>query len=197
MHARKKTFNDLRLSIPENVYGPREDSYLLARALENEWNVERALDLGTGSGIMGLTLALNKAKRIVVADVAGEALRIARENFKRNGFRRGISFVQSDLFAKIKGKFDLIAFNPPYVPSENIKWLDTDGGKRGREVLDRFLHQFPVHLKARGKCYFVQSSLNGLAKTKKMLREQGLSCEVVAREKMAFEELFVIKAYWQ
>lgn len=193
MHAQKKSLNDLRILGSENVYAPREDSFLLAHALENERNAERALDLGTGSGVIGLQLALNGAKNITVADVAGEALILAQKNFRRNGFRRKISFVESDLFDKIQGTFDLIAFNPPYVPSNGIKWLDTDGGRKGREVLDTFLHDFPRHLKATGHCYFIQSSLNGMEKTKKILRTQGFACEIIAREKAAFEELFVLK----
>ena len=89
-----KNVLELKIETPEHVYAPREDSFLLARALENERNVGSALDLGTGSGFIGLTLVLLKAKKLSVVDVAGESLKTAQENFRRNGVRQKISFVQ-------------------------------------------------------------------------------------------------------
>ncbi len=91
-------------------------------------------------------------------------------------------------------KFGLIIFNPPYVASgSKAKYADLDGRKKGRAVLDRFLRGMLPHLEKGGKCFFLQSSLNGESKTKKLLRELGLKAGIVARKRLFFEELLVFK----
>ena len=105
-------------------------------------------------------------------------------------------FIVSALFSNIEGKFGLIAFNPPYVPSDKLKYPETDGGKKGRIVIDRFLNEFPAHLGEKGKCYFLQSSLNGINETEKSLEGRGLEVEIVSRKKLFFEELVVFKVFY-
>ena len=86
-----------------------------------------------------------------------------------------------------------MVFNPPYVPSETIKWVEVDGGRNGREIIDAFLGALPVHLTRNGVCFLLQTSLNSLFLTRKKCAEKGLKTYVVAREKLAFEELQIVK----
>ncbi|MDO8634178.1 MAG: methyltransferase [archaeon] len=175
----------------KGVYSPREDSFLLAKALP-EFSGKTILDIGCGTGVQGITALLNGAKKAVFADKNPLALECTKKNLEKLGLRGEL--VKSDLFENIHEKFDAIIFNPPYVPSEKTVYLDVDGGKNGREVLDRFIEGFPTRLKEKGECFFLQSSLNGLEKTGSLLSKKKISAQIIAREKLFFEELVVFKA---
>lgn len=183
------------LHVSDSVYAPAEDSFLLAESVALPLGgCKTALDLGTGSGIQAINLCLLGAKKAVAADINKDALQDTRENAKRFGFSRRVNIVRSDLFSALRGtKFDVIVFNPPYVPSGKPKLRDVDGGKRGREVLDLFLSRFGKHLNKEGVCYFMQSSLNGDGKTETRLKRRGFAFEVAARRRLFFEELLVYR----
>ncbi|MFH1224281.1 MAG: HemK2/MTQ2 family protein methyltransferase [Candidatus Diapherotrites archaeon] len=185
------------LQVSDSVYAPAEDSFLLAEAVcaeKRAASAKLALDLGTGSGIQAINLALLGAGKVVAADINGCALRDARANAERFGISRRVSAVHSDMFSSLRGtKFDFIVFNPPYVPSGEPELRDVDGGKRGREALDRFLSRFGKHLNTEGVCYFMQSSLNGTARTEMLLKRNGFGFRIAARKRLFFEELLVYR----
>lgn len=178
------------LEIHNTVYDPSDDSYLLAGAVEIRPKSE-VLDLGCGSGIQSINAVLLGAKKVLAVDLNEAAVKCTLENAKKFGIEKKISAMQSDLFENVKQKFDAIIFNPPYVESEKKELPDVDGGKKGREELDRFLDEFPKFLKTGGKCFFLQSSLNGEKKTQKKLSEKHIEFKIVARKKLFFEELVV------
>ena len=115
----------------------------------------RALDLGTGCGIVALHLALRG--EVVATDISGRALDFARANARLNGVA-GIEFLQGDLFAPISGeRFDLIASNPPFVVTPRIDGEDAseryeyrDGGMVGDGLAERVVREAPRHLAAGG-----------------------------------------------
>lgn len=181
----------IQLKAHEGVYSLREDSFLLADSLPS-LKGKTILDIGCGTGIQGITALLNGAKKAVFVDKNPIALECTKENLEKLGLKGKV--IKSDLFENVKGKFDAIIFNPPYVPSEKIIYLDVDGGNKGREILDKFIEQFPKYLKQKGECFFLQSSLNGLGKTKKMLTSKKFSLQIIATEKLFFEKLIVFKA---
>jgi release factor glutamine methyltransferase len=139
---------------------PRADTeILLEAALADARTRERPriLDLGTGSGILAVTLALELPEATVVAvDSAADALAIARENAGRLGAR--IDFREGDLFAPVGAEtFDLIVSNPPYVERAEIERLEPevrdhdprgalDGGLDGLDVIRRIAGEAPEHL---------------------------------------------------
>jgi release factor glutamine methyltransferase len=95
---------------------------------------------------------------------------------------------------EVKGKFDLIVFNPPYVPTEKLETLDMQsiawqGGKDGREVIDRFLAEVFNYLKPNGKILLLISSHN------KMMRElqKNYGAKLVSEKKLFYEKLFVLE----
>ncbi|MBU0662381.1 MAG: HemK2/MTQ2 family protein methyltransferase [Candidatus Diapherotrites archaeon] len=190
----KAFFAGKPLVIRDSVYAPAEDSFLLADSIPVR-NYSSALDMGTGSGIQAINLAIKGAREITAVDINPEALKATAENAAHFGFSGRITAVRSDLFSALRGaKFDIIVFNPPYVPSPAREFDDVDGGPHGRDVLDRFLRIFGSHLNPNGECYFIQSSLNSLALTHKKLRALGRGMKIIARKKLFFEELLVIKA---
>jgi release factor glutamine methyltransferase len=107
------------------------------------------LDMATGSGCIGLTLASAwKDCRVQLADISEEALDLARMNASRLGLT-AVQLVRSDLFEKITGKYDLVTANLPYIPSREIPALSRevrrdpvlalDGGPDGMDIIRRFL----------------------------------------------------------
>lgn len=77
----------------------------------------RLLDIGTGCSAIAIALAKNlPGAQVLATDVSAAALRVAKQNAAHHGVNKQIDFVQSDLFAKINGTFDIIAANLPYVP---------------------------------------------------------------------------------
>lgn len=191
----------------DQVYEPAEDTYLLlAAALEEVDPQDLVLEIGCGRGVISRSLA-PRARRVIATDVNPFALRSLRG-------RPGIETVRADLFRGIGegagagagargragARFDLIIFNPPYLPTaedEVLKgWLNFafDGGKTGRETIDRFLEGLIDHLApAGGRALLLVSSLSDPAKVREKAEEEGLAVEVVAREKHFFEELLVLR----
>jgi release factor glutamine methyltransferase len=85
------------------------------------------LDLGTGSGAIAIALAaLFPIIKLTAVDCSAEALAVAEENSVKNNVRDRISFVQSDWFSNIKGTFDVIISNPPYVSEEEYRSLQSE-----------------------------------------------------------------------
>ena len=118
------------------VYNPKEDSYLLSKAIKkNVKNINiKVLDMGSGSGIQAQTIIDLKIKpeNIVLVDINKDAINILKKKFTKS------KVIKSDLFSNIKGKFDLIVFNPPYLPQhKHDKEKDTTGGKKGSETINR------------------------------------------------------------
>jgi len=146
------------------VYRPSEDSYLLQRHVEREVR-GFVLDMGTGSGIQAIASARkSEVMRVVAVDVNPQALEEARENASLVGVVDKIEFCLSDLFRAVRGKFDYILFNPPYLPSEpegprSEAVRAWDGGPTGSEVIRCFLEEAGEHLKPEGRILLIFSTL--------------------------------------
>lgn len=119
----------------------------------------RLLDMGTGSGVIGLSLAHSFPEaEAVLADLSPEALALAQENSEHTGMNpERIRFQVTHLFSALSGlTFDLIVANLPYIAGEEVKQLSEevrrdpalalDGGPQGTELIVEFLRQLPPHL---------------------------------------------------
>jgi release factor glutamine methyltransferase len=112
-------FYDMEFHINSNVLIPRQDTELLVDLIIEKYDKQRKidiLDLGTGSGAIGIVLG-NKFKNanILLSDISLNAIDIAKKNILRHKLRN-ISVIQSDWFTKIpKKKFEVIVSNPPYI----------------------------------------------------------------------------------
>ncbi|MDD1756953.1 MAG: methyltransferase [Methanomassiliicoccales archaeon] len=149
---------DAGIAIEEcaSVYPPSEDTYLMLDCLEVRPG-DRVLEMGCGTGILALHCA--KAGAIVsAADINPKAVDCARANAKSN--RLEMSVVQSDLFLDVEGVFDLVIFNPPYVPDEIRGDIERSwaGGEDGVRVLERFLKDTPDHLREGGRIVVLLST---------------------------------------
>ena len=112
--------------ITDDVLDPRGDTEtLIAEALKTP--AKRILDLGTGSGILGVTLAAEQVDAVVVVtDISKAALVVAKTNAKRHHVEERIEFIESDWFDSLDDKFDLIISNPPYIGENELEGLDPD-----------------------------------------------------------------------
>ena len=174
------------------VYPPAEDSWLLESCiLKEKLKGKKCLDLGCGSGVQSAAMISSGATDITAVDVDEDALKATKEKIQKLGHI--LTCTQSDLFSKVKEKFDFIAFNPPYVPSDEVKWKDLDGGERGRETIDRFLEQFPSHLNKGGVLLLLISSLNDEKEICAILKKKKFSVSAIAEKKLFFEKLIVLK----
>jgi len=189
----KYFYKDLSLEIPDSVYLPREDSELLAEAIEKqELKGKKCLDMGCGSGLLSILIGKNDAI-VTAADINLEAVKAARENAAHN--KTELHAVYSDLFSNIKEKFDLIVFNPPYLPGEDSerKELAYYGGKDGRETIKRFLVQAKKFMKTGGKIFLLISTLTGEKEVTNIAHENGYIVKETARKKVPWEEIIVME----
>lgn len=175
--------DEVKIRSCNGVYEPREDSYLLADAVER-YAHGNVLDMGTGTGIQGITAA-KKGCNVTFVDIDENALECARNNAVLNNV--GGKFAKSDMFGNVNGRFDTIIFNPPYVPSSHVKYVALDGGKGGREVIDRFINSYANHRSEDGKVLLLESSLNGYEED---IRRLG--AEVISKGHYFFEDLLVL-----
>ncbi|WP_324661778.1 HemK2/MTQ2 family protein methyltransferase [Haloarcula sediminis] len=176
----------------ETVYQPAEDSDLLARtAAARVAPGDHVLDVGTGSGYVAATLAEAGADAVGV-DLSPLACREAADN--------GVSVVRGDLVAPFRADaFDLVAFNPPYLPTpaeaEWDDWMEAalSGGEDGRRLVDPFLETVGRVLTPGGEVLMLVSSLTDPDAVRAYARERGLESEVLATEKHPYEELVVLR----
>ncbi len=167
---------------------------MLDAVLREDLSGKTLLDMGTGSGI----LAIEAAKRgafVTAVDVNPRAVECVRRRARAAGVH--INTVISDLFQRVEGRYDIIAFNPPYLPGSDddpaydVAW---SGGPDGRAVVDRFIWDCVEHLSDCGKVFLVQSSLNDPHRTFEMFEAAGMSTEVVGEARFFYERLYVVEA---
>ena len=116
-----------------------------------------AVDVGTGSGVIGLSLAKKFSEaKIFVVDISEDALALARENAARLDLSERVRFRKADLLGGLNERFDLIVANLPYVSMQDRQSLSREvlsdpevavfGGPAGDEIVKRLIEQAPLHL---------------------------------------------------
>jgi len=175
---------------PSQVYTPEADTYLLLEAARAEVRPgDRVLEVGTGSGFIAAELA--QVTGVVATDINPHAVLCARQ--------KGVDVVQSDLFCGIRSTFDLILFNPPYLPTQPYEriddWLEhaLDGGPTGRVVIERFAGQAGRVLAPGGRILLLISSLTGLPEVRDLFFNHGFISEILLKKVIEDETLYVLK----
>jgi len=180
---------DPRIQIQERerVYPPREDTFLLLDCV-SEVEGKGVLEIGCGTGIIALHCALAGAE-VTAVDINPYAVSCAKENAERNGLE--VKVVHSDLFLDVEGRFDLIVFNPPYLPGDDKGDIERSwaGGEEGVQVLERFLTEAPEHLAKGGEMLVLLSDTMHQAPLTCILSQY--QRERLASRKLFFEELWV------
>jgi len=159
-----REFYGVEFKVTQDVLVPRPETELLVDlALERvpEQGAFRVLDLGTGSGIVGISIARHRKRTTVTAvDKSPSALAVAKQNGEK---LENIRFLESDWFAALQGeKFDLILSNPPYIAEgdehlANLKFepaLALTSGRDGLDAIRSILEAAPSHLEPGGWLFF-------------------------------------------
>jgi release factor glutamine methyltransferase len=161
-----KHFMSLIFNVTADVLIPRPETELL---IENAIELSKAfqgkisvLDIGTGSGIIAVSLAKFIGDiSIYATDSSKKALEVAVENAKKHGVENKIQFIEADLFPKDDQRYDIIISNPPYIKTSDIKGLQPeirnfeplaalDGGPDGLDCYRRIAEKAAGYLKEGG-----------------------------------------------
>ncbi len=187
-------YHNAKIHLSEQVYEPGEDSCLLAdTALELIRDGMCILEIGTGTGFVSAVIEANKNIELIATDINPFAARCASSN--------GINIIRTDMFKGIKSnnQFDIIIFNPPYLPTSDDEkvpgWLNYafDGGVDGRKYIEPFMDQVTDYLKPHGTILLLISSLTGIEEVMGEMARHKIESEVIATDKCSFEKLVVIK----
>jgi len=157
----RREFWGRTFSINENVLDPRGDTETLIEFVI-EKPVKSVLELGTGSGAIAITLACEwKEVHVTAIDISKEALSLAKSNAEKFNVQNKIDFFKSDWFEAVKGSFDLIISNPPYIgliekdeiSTEVIKYdpeISLFAGRDGLDAYRRIIPSLPKFLNPDG-----------------------------------------------
>lgn len=154
-------FYGYEIKVDGRVLIPRPETELLAEmAVKTAEKRDKVLDLCTGSGCIAVAVAkegqkLGKDLAVTASDVSEDALEVARENAEKNG--ASVTFVKSDFLDGVKGKYNIIVCNPPYIKSGDITGLQRevkdfeplsalDGGEDGLDFYRRLAKDAPRKL---------------------------------------------------
>ncbi len=179
---------------PPQVYEPAQDTALLLGCARVRVG-ETALEIGAGRGDIALALA-RKGARVTATDISPAAVAVAAARSQQEGL--SVRFLVGDLFEPVAGQFDLVVFNPPYLPTTPEDRVSGplnaafDGGPDGLAVTRRFLAGLPAHLTPGGRALTVVSSLSPEAAFAAAV-PRGFRARVIARARFAFEEIRVVE----
>ena len=205
----------------ESVYYPSDDTYLILDFFKNKINddffdgkniknVKKILDLGTGTGIIALFLRVIKKTHlkfkpeIYASDILKASIECAKLNEKSNNVKSEIKFIESDLFNNfpnsLKNSFDVVIFNPPYLPSSNLisrvyskekidySW---NGGKKGIETILKFLDQVSLFINNNFYVYFISSSRADLKELNEQILKKGFKNRIIEKKHIFFEDIML------
>ena len=123
-------FMGLSFYVDSNVLIPQPDTENLVEEVldlfKNNDGMKTVLDLCTGSGAIGISIAKYSESIVTMLDISKNALEIAKKNATTNEVIDKCNFILSDMFVNIDGKFDIIVSNPPYIKTKVINTLDVE-----------------------------------------------------------------------
>lgn len=175
----------------EQVYQPEADTYLLlSQATSEVRDTDTVLEVGTGSGMIARECSI-RARRCIATDINPYACAMAHA--------MGVEVVRTDLYAGLRGPFDLIVFNPPYLPTQDDEriddWLEfaLDGGADGRATIRRFASGLRRILHPFGRVLLLVSDLTGIDETRELFATEGFLSFIVAEEITEGERLVIFR----
>ena len=200
----EREFWSMPLLVSPGVLIPRPESELLverAVALSGYGRKSRILDVGCGSGAVGLAVASELTEaQVTLLDLCPRALGVARRNAIKFGLANRTRFLASDLFqALAEGEaFDLIASNPPYVATGELDGLmpevssfeprlALDGGVGGMDLIRRIIEEAPAYL-ASGGFLLIEMDPRQMAEAEALSEEQGSYHSVRSHKDLAGRE---------
>lgn len=179
-------FFEYEFKVTPDVLIPRPETELLTeRVIAAASSGKSVLDLCTGSGCIGITVALKTGANVTLSDISEKALEIAGLNASSLG--ANVNIVRSDMLSSIEGTFDIIASNPPYISAEDMKKLDKNvkfepesalyGGRDGLDYYRIIASEATAHLNA-GGMLFLEVGIGQAQAVAEMLGDKGFTVEI-------------------
>lgn len=182
-----------RREMETEIYEPAEDSQLLLEsAVESVGAEDLVLEVGTGSGYVARELATETNARVIGSDINPRACQRARE--------AGITTLRTHLVAAFrKDVFDVVLFNPPYLPAVEAAarddWMESalTAGETGRAVIEPFVETVGRVLAPGGSVFLIVSTLTGVEEVKATAEAAGFAVSTVENASFPFERLLVLR----
>lgn len=179
-------YKGYKLIIDPEVISPHTGTILLANHLPHYIRKEDVvLDLGTGSGLLGI-VAAGKAKKVMATDISYPSVLCAKKNALRNRVEKNLMLIATDMFSGLrKSSFDLIVGNIPMMPTPKEANLHDplstakDGGRDGRYFLDRMISEGINYLRPKAKLLFQQFDFLDKEKTLEIMKSKGFKAEII------------------
>ena len=170
--------------VTNDEYKPAEDTFFLADYVEKEKGTS-ALDVGTGSGYLTQLLCKNFSY-VIGTDINFQVLK--NQTYKTS------NLICCNGADAINYEFDLVICNLPYLATEEIIDIATDGGKEGFQIPKKIFDSVFGKMKQQGKFLFVTSSLSNYQKLIDYAQKFGLESQIIAKKKLFFEELILVES---
>jgi release factor glutamine methyltransferase len=202
-------FYGLQFYTNSDVLIPRPETELLVDKaihwIKNNMSSGLVLDVGTGSGCIAISLAVNLPDiKCIAIDKSSRALQVAKRNAGNNHVQNQCCFVQSDLSASLFGKFQLICANLPYIPTNKLEILPVsryepkaalDGGLDGLELIQRLLAD-SVRIADSKVCLLLEIEADQADAVRKLAQKYYPDAEVAIKKDLAGNDrLLIIERY--
>lgn len=195
-------FYGLEFYVDENVLIPQPDTEILVEEVieicKSRPKTTRILDICTGSGAIAIVLNKKTEANITASDVSPKALEVAKKNASKHQAK--IEFVESDMFERLSGKFDMIVSNPPYIETKTIENLSKevknepilalDGGKDGLDFYRILAKQAKSYLEKDG-ILAVEIGYNQKKEVMEIFEKHGF-CDIYAKKDFGNQDRIVI-----
>lgn len=196
-------FMGLEFIVNADVLVPRQDTEVLVQEVLEYCENKSVLDMCTGSGCIIISLAkFGRICRAVGADLSEKALAVAAENIKRN--QVSVELLQSNLFSKVEGLFDILVSNPPYIPTRDIEELmpevkdfeprmALDGREDGLDFYRVISSSGKKHLN-KGGLIFYEIGYNQGEAVRQILESEGFTDVTIKKDLSGLDR--VVRARW-
>ena len=196
-------YRSMTIHLHPQVYEPAEDTFLLLESIQIKKN-QKIFEIGSGTGIIALSCAQQGAN-VICSDINPYAIALIKKNIDENikKLKGLIEVRKGNLYEPVKNneRFDIIIFNPPYLPTTKEQliggdgWYDKalDGGKTGLKITKPFLRELRFHLTNNGVAYFIYSSLSDKTLLTTIFDKESLQATTINTLRCDDELLEVIK----
>ncbi len=178
----------LDISVEEGVYRPDDDSSMLIGMIELNRG-ERVLEIGCGSGIISIHCAI-AGGLVTACDINRNAVRLTEYNAEENGVKLQ-NLLVGNMFESLDGLWDVIIFNPPYLPvlDKRIQDFRWDGGEKGDETVIKFLEEGWKYMHSESRIYFCCSDMSPMSAIRRVM-ERYYTVNDMKEKKYDFETLY-------
>jgi len=180
----------LELRVPEDVFPPAGDGSFHRLIRDEVRPSDRVLDMGTGSGI-GALLAASRSSDVVAVDINPKAVAAAAANAVRNGVADRIRFLESDVFAAVDGRFDVILFDPPFRWFKARDLLELGTADENYRALTTFMTNAVSYLRPGGRILLHFGTSGDIDYLYQLIDTAAFKKEVLATEELTRERLSV------